>query len=410
MNQYIDNTSTFEYSDEELQFRKDVDIIQQFMPNAWSGCFIPDGSDIDSYNEIYQGSGISVTGADDLYKALDSTILDVFPWVGIYKAFMENQNYKSEDEDIKVISNGINTKILIYGYEVIAKQTIGNLNGLLEVIELNDCGNISDEKTTLCLNRILASYGHNIIVNDSNVNPRYGRSEVDESELSQNDRAPWKIKNQFAKSTEDNMIAWRGNATIEVRMWDDYGPEEVSIKTSLYLGIMDKPLGTMRSYALVPIDEFKEVYKELIHINDIKQLLDYCQSDGRIAPKPEIWNKMFHRFELHEEYIENRYPPRPLVLSAWIYNDDETKKVNFLTHVYWAYKNGLFDYVREYILSIEGENWYRYKYMDITPSSVIGLEASHRYISLDIIKNHFKMWEQTKDEKGFKYDHTKRVL
>jgi hypothetical protein len=50
--------SSFSYSDQELHFRKDVDVIQQIKPLTWSGCFVPEGSDIYSYNEIEQGSGL----------------------------------------------------------------------------------------------------------------------------------------------------------------------------------------------------------------------------------------------------------------------------------------------------------------------------------------------------------------
>ena len=85
-----DNTLSFEYSEPELKFRRDIDLIQAIMPLAWSGCCL----DIDDYNEIYQGSG--VCGDRNFYDV----IIDHYPWVKIYEAFFNNKDFKGGDTQI----------------------------------------------------------------------------------------------------------------------------------------------------------------------------------------------------------------------------------------------------------------------------------------------------------------------
>ena len=246
------NTPSFEYSKQELKFRRDIDLIQEIMPLAWCGCFIPNSVEIDSYKEVYQGSGIS--GDGDFYNI----IIKKFPWIKIYEAFFNNNSFNYEN--IKVVSDGKITRILLNGNTIVIKEVIGDLSGILEIITLSDSGH-KNLKTMLYLNRIIAAYGHNIIVDDAKENPRYGRVDIDkEIQYSERD-IPWRIKNDFSKGEEVEMIDWTGSAKIEVSVWDEYNdPEDMCLKTTFFISGEDKPTGTMRSYAGYLVEDFNHYY------------------------------------------------------------------------------------------------------------------------------------------------------
>jgi hypothetical protein len=249
-----DNTLSFEYSEPELKFRRDIDLIQAIMPLAWSGCFIPEGLDIDDYNEIYQGSG--VCGDRNFYDV----IIDHYPWVKIYEAFFKNEDF--EDGDIQIISGMKKVRMLLNGNEIVTRNIIGNYDDLLEVVTLSDAGHKNFE-TMYYLNRIIAAYGHSTIVDDARINPRYGRVDIDKIIHHAERYIPWRIKNDFKKGTKVEMIDWTGSAKIETRMMNKYNdPEGYSLKTSFYMGDSSISIGTMWSYSSYLINDFDYYYKQ----------------------------------------------------------------------------------------------------------------------------------------------------
>ena len=248
------NTPSFKYSEQELKFRKDVDLIQEIKPLTWPGCFVPEGLDIDSYNEIYQGSG-SIGDRNFI-----NVIIDYYPWVKIYEAFFKNKNF--DYEDIQVVSKGSRASILLNNNEIATRDILADYDGLLEVVTLSDAGHRNPE-TIGYLNRIIAAYGHNIIVNDAVINPRYGRIGIEKEIHFSKENIPWRIKNDFKNNSNIEMIDWTGSAKIEVRMLNKHNdPRGYSLETTLYMGNSNSPVGAMWSYDPYSIEDFDYYYKQ----------------------------------------------------------------------------------------------------------------------------------------------------
>ena len=237
---------SFEYSEEELKFRRDIDLIQRGINLSNYGSFRPEGLDQKSYQEINQ--------RNNGYN---------YPWLKVYDAFFDNK--RLDDNYLSVESDGSTTQILLNGEAIVTKEVVGDFNGLLDVITLSDCGNKSFE-TISYINRIIAAYGHNIIVDDAKVNPRYGRLDVGKEAHHSESLTPWRIKNAFSKSGNIQMIDWSGDARIEVAILKDYfHPKDeysLCLKTTFYMADSDNPLGTMHSNVFYSIDDFNYFYKK----------------------------------------------------------------------------------------------------------------------------------------------------
>ena len=89
------------------------------------------------------------------------------------------------------------------------------------------------------------------------------------------------------------------------------------------------------------------------------ELLDYCQSNGRICPSPQYWNKIYHVYSWHtDKHKFTKYPPFkiPLIVGAWNASDIE-KRQRFLTHIYWCYKNHFMDSMHTMIMKLTEDDW-----------------------------------------------------
>ena len=252
---------SFNYSETELNFRRDIDLIQRGL--HFSGSYAPEESDFSAYNEIYQGSGI-MDGVQGY--------VHYFPWLKVYYAFFDNESFV--DDKLSVVSDGTKTQMLLDGKVIVTKEVVGDIDGVLDIVTLSDCSH-KDFETMFYLNRIIAAYGHNIIVDDAKVNPRYGRVDIDKkTQLAYLEKyIPWRIKNAFSKSDDIEMIDWSGGARIEVEIWKDHLLREMlqrdvehylCAKTTFYMDGIDNPIGTMGSYAYFSVEEFNYHYPSTI--------------------------------------------------------------------------------------------------------------------------------------------------
>lgn len=245
---------SFNYSETELKFRKDIDLIQGGL--HLSGSFSPVDSD-EHYKDIYQGSGIMDQCSSDVFH---------YPWLKVYNAFFDNESF--DDDKLSVVSDGVKTKMLLGGMVIATKEVVGNFDGVIDIITLSDCSH-KDFETMFYLNRIIAAYGHNTIVDDARVNPRYGRVDIDKVIHHAERYIPWRIKNAFNKGDGIEMIDWTGGARIEVGIWKDYfnpahdeDEPNLCLKTAFYMDGTDKPIGTMRSDEYFSVEDFNYFYKK----------------------------------------------------------------------------------------------------------------------------------------------------
>ena len=252
---YNNPTINSRYSLNEAEFRRKVELIQSIMPLNYPGCFLPEGCKSDIPYEItiqlIRGETYEMT-------------LAMYPWLKIYDAFFNRGGFSSDD--IKVFSDGSSVRMILDGNEIITREIIGDYGGLLEVITLKDCGR-KDFKTMSYLNKIIAAYGHNAIVDDARTNKRYGRYVKKQIHYAEK-HIPWRVKNAFQVDCgeceeEIEMLDWTGSAKIEVRMMNRYNHiEGCSIKSTFYMGDSHSLVGTMYSSDSYPIDNFDYYYKK----------------------------------------------------------------------------------------------------------------------------------------------------
>jgi|APSaa5957512535_1039671.scaffolds.fasta_scaffold12964_5 hypothetical protein len=124
--------------------------------------------------------------------------------------------------------------------------------------------------------------------------------------------------------------------------------------------------------------------KDLIALQD---LLNYCQSVGRFYLEPYAWEEMFHRFIRRNKNYDysNNFPPTQPILGGWT-NDKEYKKLLFLTHIYWIYKNGNFKLVDRHIRSCDDDKWNIDRYYQ---ENEWGIERQFNYVRLDEVKEEY---------------------
>ena len=91
------------------------------------------------------------------------------------------------------------------------------------------------------------------------------------------------------------------------------------------------------------------------------ELLEYCQSDNIICPMPIKWNRgASGDIRCTSQHKFTKYPPFlfPLVLSAWM-SSDMSKRLRFLTQIYWCYKNYSMGSMYSAIMRLEDDDWHK---------------------------------------------------
>lgn len=93
----------------------------------------------------------------------------------------------------------------------------------------------------------------------------------------------------------------------------------------------------------------------------LQKLLDYCQSDGRICPFPDEWQRAWNRLPEGKKRQANslgyKFPPTPLVLHGW-YSTKKNKREHLLVQIYWSSIHGGFDRIFKYLMELEDSRWY----------------------------------------------------
>jgi len=113
--------------------------------------------------------------------------------------------------------------------------------------------------------------------------------------------------------------------------------------------------------------------------SQLLELIEYCQSNNRVCPSPQHWNKIYHTYSWHTDRHEfTKFTPFkiPLILGAWNATDID-KKQRFLTQIYWCYQNRYIDSIYKMIMKLNGEDWHlEYHPEDNIPLEVIKKEYS----------------------------------
>ena len=124
------------------------------------------------------------------------------------------------------------------------------------------------------------------------------------------------------------------------------------------------------------------------------ELLNYCQSNGRICPSPQHWNKIYHVYSWHtDKHKFTKYPPFkiPLIVGAWNTSDIE-KRQRLLTQIYWCYKNYFMGSMYNQIMKLTEDNWHK--------------SQSETKLSLALIKKEYAKWLGVAYYPNMKFDIT----
>jgi len=119
------------------------------------------------------------------------------------------------------------------------------------------------------------------------------------------------------------------------------------------------------------------------------ELLVYCQSNGRICPRPYHWNIIWGAYSRYSDRSEfTEYPPfkMPLILGAWDTSNIE-KRQRFLTQIYWCYKNYFMGSMYEMVMRLTEDDWYKYQ-----PKTKMPITLDKAKLSLTIIKKEYAGW------------------
>ena len=84
----------------------------------------------------------------------------------------------------------------------------------------------------------------------------------------------------------------------------------------------------------------------------------YCQSEGRICPKPHFWNEFWNGLP-NKKRKENSWEPSvPLILASWWETTDKDKQDRFDVHIRYAFENGYGKKAQEYLMSLSEHDWH----------------------------------------------------
>ena len=85
-------------------------------------------------------------------------------------------------------------------------------------------------------------------------------------------------------------------------------------------------------------------------------LIKYLESKGVVCPMPQKWNELYEMLPNKKRRDVGWEPSLPLILSAW---DSPMlfKKLRFLEHLEYAYKNDVINEIDKYLRALNDEDW-----------------------------------------------------
>jgi hypothetical protein len=89
-----------------------------------------------------------------------------------------------------------------------------------------------------------------------------------------------------------------------------------------------------------------------------KELIKYYQSNNKICPQPQLWNKLWEKLKDKERINAVWKPSVPLILAAWWEASDLAKKLRLIEHLDWAEKKGQLKEIGEFLYNLKEEEWY----------------------------------------------------
>jgi hypothetical protein len=90
----------------------------------------------------------------------------------------------------------------------------------------------------------------------------------------------------------------------------------------------------------------------------LEALLAYVQAEGRICPKPQLWNELWKMIPNKQRVGSRWEPPLPLILAAWSHSTGLEKMLRLEEHIMYAAKHGVLDEVDHYFRQLSRNDWH----------------------------------------------------
>lgn len=90
-----------------------------------------------------------------------------------------------------------------------------------------------------------------------------------------------------------------------------------------------------------------------------KRLIEYCQQDYRISPKPDAWSDLWNMLPNKVDSPDGWQPDPPVILAAWSVAPGLMKLLRLEAHIKWADEHGAIDKVDEFLRSLPENKWFK---------------------------------------------------
>lgn len=89
----------------------------------------------------------------------------------------------------------------------------------------------------------------------------------------------------------------------------------------------------------------------------VTQLIEYCQSNGRICPLPDLWNQLWEMLPDKRRCGATWVPAPPLILAGWSSSAPLAKAVRLQEHIQWAYEGNELTRISDFLRSLPESAW-----------------------------------------------------
>ena len=95
-----------------------------------------------------------------------------------------------------------------------------------------------------------------------------------------------------------------------------------------------------------------------MEMNDqTNELLEYVKNNGRVCPKPDMWNELWMMLSGRKRKGFGWSPPVPLILAAWSETSDNQKRDRLALHIQYASDQGILGKVDSFLKGLSSDQW-----------------------------------------------------
>jgi hypothetical protein len=88
------------------------------------------------------------------------------------------------------------------------------------------------------------------------------------------------------------------------------------------------------------------------------QIIEQCERENRVCPKPIKWNDLWNLLKNKKRNRNSWIPSLPLILAAWDFTSDFSKKERLIEHLKWAEEQNQLDEIFQYLNALNESDWH----------------------------------------------------